>query len=34
MAKPDWIDVGAADELALRELQPVTAKRARLALSA
>src|SRR5262245_46934915 len=33
MAKPEWIDVGAAEELARRELQPVTAKRARIALS-
>ena len=33
MATPDWIDVGAADELAKRELQPVTAKRARIALT-
>ena len=33
MAKPDWIDVGAADELARRELQPLTAKRARIALT-
>ena len=32
MAKTDWIDIGAADELSRRELQPVTAKRARLAL--
>jgi nitrite reductase/ring-hydroxylating ferredoxin subunit/multimeric flavodoxin WrbA len=29
----DWIDVGAADDLAKRELQSVTAKRARIALS-
>jgi nitrite reductase/ring-hydroxylating ferredoxin subunit/multimeric flavodoxin WrbA len=33
MAKPDWIDVGAADELRQRELQPITAKRARIALT-
>ena len=33
MAQPDWIDVGAADELAKRELQPIVARRARIALS-
>ncbi len=33
MSNPDWIDVGAAAELSQRELQPVTAKRARIALS-
>ena len=33
MAGPDWIDIGSADELAKRTLQPVTAKRARLAVS-
>ena len=33
MAPPNWIDVGAADELARRELQPLTAGRARIALS-
>src|SRR3990170_3115116 len=32
MSKPDWTDIGAFDELSRRELQPVTAKRARLAL--
>ena len=33
MAQPDWIDVGAADELAKRELQPIVARRTRIALS-
>lgn len=32
MPKEQWIDVGAKDELSRRELQPVTAKRARIAL--
>jgi len=32
MAKQDWIDVGASAELSQREVQPVTAKRARIAL--
>ena len=32
MPKEEWIDVGAKDELARRELQPVTAKRLRIAL--
>ena len=32
MPQEEWIDVGAKDELARRELQPVTAKRLRIAL--
>ncbi len=32
MAGHDWVDVGAADALSQRELQPVVAKRARIAL--
>ncbi|HEX5778791.1 MAG TPA: Rieske 2Fe-2S domain-containing protein [Xanthobacteraceae bacterium] len=31
--EPDWIDVGAADELKHRELQPVAARATRVALS-
>src|SRR5687768_4519416 len=33
MPKTKWIDVGALTELSQRELQPVTAKRMRIALS-
>lgn len=32
MPNNDWIDVGSREELSQRELQPVTAKRTRLAL--
>jgi nitrite reductase/ring-hydroxylating ferredoxin subunit/multimeric flavodoxin WrbA len=31
--EPDWIDIGGADELKQKELQPLTAKTARIAVS-
>jgi nitrite reductase/ring-hydroxylating ferredoxin subunit/multimeric flavodoxin WrbA len=31
--EPDWIDLGAADEIKRKELQPITAKTTRIALS-